>query len=930
METDHPFDNGPPLLYLGPPCFVAGEIAMVSEFATRIKCRTNLVAGLLFKKLEPDERDEVQLYYPDSPNCKIVQDTVVVNLLNRIVKGECLYDAEAFKGMLSADTEELVNEKPQGPRLEFLNRMLLDDAFPFELSRQQFTRRLHFILKRLGKENTFIGHFQIEIGETTRRRIWNGMASQRHYRIGQEIGTVIDRDIDSLKNAGSAKIVLLNSIKAAYRDKASFIQRCELQNRLQIVYRRFIDCGVGSVRMQVFPADPPTQTSPSFRKGKKRVANTATALEAKTCSIAEMRNGKEQTTKAQIRLPQSSFLAPASVFFESSYLKECRKAFDELPLDRPRIVILHGPSGSGKTQLAARMQRDMASRWTTHLLCSSEDWKKDLVRLRVELGLAHDSNPDPEAIFRYVANAVGDSGRWLLLLDDLRDEEMAVVLRLLPSAGNADVIITSNHRDWQLGKPIEVRGLLDDEGLACMSSQMGRALSSDERHVCKRFVTAFGGLIFPLVVLARLAAKGHSLLMLEKKIGTNLKNLGEVSKRPVDRLFERVIETIAEKDGTLDLLILLCLLHHEAIPVDQLANSPGGAKADIINAILGSDQLLARLQLLRDFSLVDFIMSKESDALVSVHQLLQAQVCRLHTKRLKELQWPLVRVLAVAFSFSWEQQDTYARILPLRPHIRHLLQHVDYASCPRGACKDAFLYLLIRLAFVDTNEMDFDSAKRLCNLWEQLVKSGRSKRKEYLCYLEVKRNLALARNEYNEALNVQLEALKHYKDVGAQMLIRESVGGIHLRRGAPTEAARHLESTMRELAGLSDIDSVSEDALVIFVTKTPPTELVSSWRAIGSVLLTLGKCYQLLKEDGRALKAVSWACYCFDQDQRLVGNVGRGLAYYLRWTLLKAGGGMEEEVERARLISQNILKNPVPLFRSIADIRQIRGELGII
>jgi len=57
--------------------------------------------------------------------------------LNRVIRNEAIYDAQRFTNVtLSAETSDLLNQKPQGTDLVRLNRMLLLDAYPEELSKQ--------------------------------------------------------------------------------------------------------------------------------------------------------------------------------------------------------------------------------------------------------------------------------------------------------------------------------------------------------------------------------------------------------------------------------------------------------------------------------------------------------------------------------------------------------------------------------------------------------------------------------------------------------------------------------------------------------------------------------------------------------------------------------------------------------------------------
>jgi tetratricopeptide (TPR) repeat protein len=59
----------------------------------------------------------------------------MVKALNRIIRGPLVYDPQRFSGVrLRLETEQLRSQNPQGDSLPRLNRMLLEDAYPQELS----------------------------------------------------------------------------------------------------------------------------------------------------------------------------------------------------------------------------------------------------------------------------------------------------------------------------------------------------------------------------------------------------------------------------------------------------------------------------------------------------------------------------------------------------------------------------------------------------------------------------------------------------------------------------------------------------------------------------------------------------------------------------------------------------------------------------
>jgi hypothetical protein len=77
--------------------------------------------------------------YQSSPsNLKQAQE-VVVRALNKTILGPALYEAARFKGVsLRPATTNLVQQNPTGLDLADLNRLLIEDAYPSELSRSLY------------------------------------------------------------------------------------------------------------------------------------------------------------------------------------------------------------------------------------------------------------------------------------------------------------------------------------------------------------------------------------------------------------------------------------------------------------------------------------------------------------------------------------------------------------------------------------------------------------------------------------------------------------------------------------------------------------------------------------------------------------------------------------------------------------------------
>jgi len=64
----------------------------------------------------------------------------IINELNSIIRGECIYTKERFKNIeLSEETLKHISEKPQGEDLVRLNRRLIEEAFPGKIVERAYS-----------------------------------------------------------------------------------------------------------------------------------------------------------------------------------------------------------------------------------------------------------------------------------------------------------------------------------------------------------------------------------------------------------------------------------------------------------------------------------------------------------------------------------------------------------------------------------------------------------------------------------------------------------------------------------------------------------------------------------------------------------------------------------------------------------------------
>jgi len=119
----------------GSPIFSVNDLVDTEGFANKLKhpAPTDRVSQYLRTQLSP-ETEKLLSKYEGGMNSQLQQ--ALVGDLNRIIRSDSIYTPERFAGVkLSPETARLLGEQPQGPDLIRLNRMLLGDAYPRELSK---------------------------------------------------------------------------------------------------------------------------------------------------------------------------------------------------------------------------------------------------------------------------------------------------------------------------------------------------------------------------------------------------------------------------------------------------------------------------------------------------------------------------------------------------------------------------------------------------------------------------------------------------------------------------------------------------------------------------------------------------------------------------------------------------------------------------
>ena len=124
----------------GSAAFSAEEIKDLPKLVNRWRQQSDPVSAFLWQGLSNREQALLANYQPPAPSSNQVPDVVVqglvVQALNKIIGGQPIYEPGRFQGIsLRPETTYIMQQGLTGPIAPYLNRFLLEDAYPLELSR---------------------------------------------------------------------------------------------------------------------------------------------------------------------------------------------------------------------------------------------------------------------------------------------------------------------------------------------------------------------------------------------------------------------------------------------------------------------------------------------------------------------------------------------------------------------------------------------------------------------------------------------------------------------------------------------------------------------------------------------------------------------------------------------------------------------------
>jgi DNA ligase (NAD+) len=127
------------------------SIKDVSKFVDKLRRHSDQISVFLWHRLSKADQIMLTDYQPSASNTDRAR-TIMVQAFDKIIKEQCVYEDERFKGIsLRSETSDLMKKGPTGPRLVRLNRLLFEDAYPLELSRVQVGGFDATIRKQIGK-----------------------------------------------------------------------------------------------------------------------------------------------------------------------------------------------------------------------------------------------------------------------------------------------------------------------------------------------------------------------------------------------------------------------------------------------------------------------------------------------------------------------------------------------------------------------------------------------------------------------------------------------------------------------------------------------------------------------------------------------------------------------------------------------------------
>jgi hypothetical protein len=118
------------------PTFEMNEIIDLASYVAKLKKPSDAVFVYLMSRFSTDAKTAISGYAGSKMNASDLAG-ILSRELNAVVLGASIYESTRFSGItLRQETRDLLSHNPQGVELARLNRLLLEDHSPLELSRK--------------------------------------------------------------------------------------------------------------------------------------------------------------------------------------------------------------------------------------------------------------------------------------------------------------------------------------------------------------------------------------------------------------------------------------------------------------------------------------------------------------------------------------------------------------------------------------------------------------------------------------------------------------------------------------------------------------------------------------------------------------------------------------------------------------------------
>jgi nitrate/nitrite transporter NarK len=118
--------------------FSAGDFVDLPTFAGKIEQPADPVSAFIKTNLSAPTLAALENYHGKAAEAVSLQTNLLPDL-NALIGGQSIYSAPRFSGLaLHLETQRLLAQNPSGEKLIHLNRLLLDDSYPQEISRDGF------------------------------------------------------------------------------------------------------------------------------------------------------------------------------------------------------------------------------------------------------------------------------------------------------------------------------------------------------------------------------------------------------------------------------------------------------------------------------------------------------------------------------------------------------------------------------------------------------------------------------------------------------------------------------------------------------------------------------------------------------------------------------------------------------------------------